>query len=282
MSSLIIITVAIPLGAGVLIGLLQRLTSRAMLQCLLAALLVLAIFILLEGIPPLPPVSSKHKLAIVVTLLAVIAPFTAPLGTRVLAVVSILALGVGLIWIGGNRLTSATAWPSSIWLLPLPLVLGVLTAGSGRDDTTGDGYFVLRIGVTFSAIAAAAVALLGGFVGAGQLEGALAAAFGGTLIVSFVAVLAGRGFPPPGAFRSANWLLAMAHSAIFLTVACFSPSISPLAAYLAVLPMVAVQVVSLKGMTGLLRPVVFGIVAALPAAAAVGVAYWNSVALLAD
>lgn len=276
MSSLIVITVIVPLVIGLLAGFVQLWRPATLVQHLLAAVIVVAVFLLLEGVPPLPPISSKHKLAIVAGLFVLAAPLTGRLGTGRLVGLSALLLAASLVWIGSSRLAPAAAWPAAIWLLPLPVLLGVL--GARRTADPVDDYFAPRIGITFSAIAAAGTALLGGFVGMAQLEGALAAAIGGALVVSFIAHLAGRDALPSAIFRPANWLLAMVHSAIVLTVACFAPSISPLALYLAALPMAVAWMPAPGGMPARVRPVFFGIVAALPAAAAIGVAYWSSLA----
>lgn len=278
MSDLIVNTVILPLGLGLVAGLVALAAARQRLALWLVALvLVVAIVWRLEGMPPLPPVASKHRLAYALGVLLLLAPLLAalPRPPRILAAMALLASA--LAYIGLTKLFAAAAWPAALWLVPLPVLLG---AGLGFLETTRpapDDFYAPRLALLLTAIAGAVIALIGGFVGMGQLLGALAAAIGGTLIVPYAAQLIGRPGPSGAAHGVANILLGGALSAIILIVALFAPSPDPLAMLvLALTPLSVTVMPALAGVDARLRPIVFGFVAALPAAAAVLIAYVTS------
>ena len=281
MSPLIVMTVVVPLLLGLAAGLANLGLSRSIWGgWLVAAIVVVVIYFLLEGVPPVPPVASKQKLGLVIGAMIVLAPLVGRLKNLRLPL-SALVLLVGIAWIGSNKLFAAAAWPNALWLLPLVAILAIAIGAPGKQRATPDDLFASRLAILLSAIAGAVVALIGGFVGLGQLMGALAAATGGTLIVAYAALLLGRQQWLGSQLDAANWLLGAALSAMVLITACFAPSPDPVALYLVALTLLVPRFVpALSGVKPILKPIVFGFAAALPAFAAIAVAYWNSLSHL--
>ncbi len=278
MSNLIVLTIVLPLMLGLIAGGIGMSLRRfSWVSWLLAASLVGVLYLLLEGIPPLPPISSKHKLGWLLIAIIVLTPFAQRLARTQLALLSVIVLGGGLAWMGSNKLLSAAAWPGSLWLVPLALLLAVSVALPDPSRSAPDRLFANRLGLLLSAIAGAAVALIGGFVGLGQLLGSLAAAMGGILVIAYGFVLSGRSQWLDQDLRAANWLLGAALASMVLITACFAPSPDPVALYLVALPPLATRLVpTLGGVRATLKPFIFGFAAAVPALAAIALAYSNS------
>lgn len=277
MSSLIVLTVIVPLLLGLAAGLTNLLLARTNWGgWLVVAIVVIVIYTLLEGVPPLPPVSSKQKLGLVLAAMILLAPLAGRLKNARLPL-SAIVLVAGIAWMGSNKLLAGAAWPNSLWLLPLIAMLTIGIGAPGRKRQSPDEAFAGQLGVLMSAIAGAVVALIGGFVGLGQLMGALAAALGGMLIIAYAALLMGKPQWLSDGSDTTNWLLCAVLSAMLLITACFAPSPDPIALYLVALTLLAPRLVpALSGLKTILKPFTFGAAAALPAIAAVGVAYWNS------
>ncbi len=278
MSNLIVLTIVLPLMLGLIAGGIGMSLRRfSWVSWLLAASLVGVLYVLLEGIPPLPPISSKHKLGWLLIAIIVLTPFAQRLARTQLALLSVIVLGGGLAWMGSNKLLAAAAWPGSLWLVPLALLLAVSVALPDPSRSAPDRVFANRLGLLLSAIAGAAVALIGGFVGLGQLLGSLAAAMGGFLIIAYGFVLSGRTQWLDQDLRAAHWLLGSALASMVLITACFAPSPDPVALYLVALPPLATRLVpTLGGVRATLKPFIFGFAAAVPALAAIALAYSNS------
>ena len=277
LSPLIVLTIVVPLLLGLVAGLVGlRLARTSWGAWLVAAIIVAIIYVLLEGIPPLPPISSKHKLGLVLGAMIVLAPVVSGL-KRTRLLLSAAALLAGIAWIGSNKLFAAGAWPDSIWLLPLIAILSFGIGARGKERTTPDNLFAARLATLLSAMAGAAVALIGGFVGLGQLMGALAAAIGGTLIIAYAALLLGKPQWLESEPDTSNWMLGAVLSAMILITACFAPSPDPIALCLVALTLSAPRLLpTLSGIKSTLKPFAFGLAAALPALAATSAAYWNS------
>jgi hypothetical protein len=277
MSSLVVLTVIVPLLLGLAAGLITLPVARTNWGGWLAvAIVVTIIYALLEGVPPLPPVSSKQKLGLVLGAMVLLAPLVGRWKNARLPL-SAVVLVAGIAWIGSNKLLAGAAWPNALWLLPLIAILTIGIGAPGRPRQSPDDVFAGQLGVLMSAIAGAVVALIGGFVGLGQLMGALAAALGGMLIIAYAALLLGKKQWLSDRSETTNWLLGAVLSAMLLITACFAPSPDPIALYLVALTLLAPRLVpALSGLKAILKPFAFGAAAALPAFAAVGVAYWNS------
>lgn len=278
MSDLIVNTVVLPLGLGLVAGLLALGAGRQRLALWLVALvLVGAVVWRLEGFPPFPPVASKHRLAYALAALMLLAPLVTALPRlpRILAGIALLA--AALAYIGMTKLFAAAAWPGALLLLPLPVLLGAGLGLLGTARPAPDDFYAPRLALLLTAIGGAVIALIGGFVGMGQLSGALAAAIGGTLIVAYGAQLAGRPGPSGAAHDAANWLFGAVLAAILIIVTLFAPTPDPVAMLvLALTPLSVTVMPRLVGIDARLRPILFGFVAALPAAAAVLIAYLTS------
>jgi MFS family permease len=279
MSDLIVNTLVLPLGLGLLSGVIALALRPGWMGWLLAAVVFAVIYFRLEGLPPLPPVASKHRLGYVLAAIALLAPLLAALPRPGRVAATIVLLLAGGAWIGQTKVLATTAWPGIGLLVPLPVLLGLGVALLSANRPAPDGLFMARLPLLTMAIGGAVIALIGGFVGMGQLSGAIAAAIGGSLIVAYGALLLGRGEALSDALAPAHWLIGAALSAIILITALFAPSPDPLALYvLALTPLASLAMPRLAGRDSRLKPIIFGFIAALPAAAAGLIAYLNSVA----
>jgi hypothetical protein len=127
-----------------------------------------------------------------------------------------------------------------------------------------------------TAIGTALTAIMGGYIGMAQMNGALAALFGGWLLVRYISYIRGD----DAAFvlgdlaaLSFIWTAAMGATITVL----LSPSAAPAALVLSVLPVAIFAALSLKDVSfancsRFLRPLIIGALTAIPAIAAILVA----------
>lgn len=262
-------TVIWPLLLGaVLAGLLILLGPRGYLLGAIAALMIFAIYVLLEGWPAVPPVSAKHKLGLLLPLsaLAILAAvrFRLPLLPIVAGI-----LTIAFVWLGWNKLFTAAAWPQSL-ILVLLIIAAILTGR--RLETHRDDAFLWPAALLCLAAGGAILSLLGAFVGFAQALGALAAWLGGFLLIRYAAFLT-RG---PDAPLPLVLLLIMLVSVVMLIlmIGLFAPDISFIALIILSGCLAVPYVVPrFDGVPPWARPFLSGLMAALPAALSVLIAF---------
>lgn len=272
---MILWTVLFPLTLGLALGLAGRIGGRIPLGALLflAALMIVIAF---EGFPVFPPVAGKQKLPFALAGLAVLflLPGLGRLAASRLggAVLVFLAAGVPALWIGIRILAGA---PQKIAIVIVLLVYFALVAALSRKPA-GEGGSVggsAVIALLPLLIGTAVVAVTGGYIGMAQVSGALAAVTGGWLLAGYAAYLRGDdGTMQPAGTAMQAWLVLSALTMVLTTL--FAPSVNLLALGLAALPLALAAGLSqgqgaLAGLPRALRPVAAGLVAALPAAAAI-------------
>ena len=124
------------------------------------------------------------------------------------------------------------------------------------------------------AIGGSLLSLIGIFVGFAQVMGAFAAWIGGFLAVQYVLILTGRqgnALPP-----LALWIALLSLVSTSLVVALFAPDASLSAfAMLSLVLVVPTVMPDFSGLSPQVRPFVFGLLAAVPAAAAILIALWQ-------
>lgn len=281
MPGLIVTTVVVPLAFGLVLGaLLSAMQRRVWAGWLLTALVIVAIYGLLEGVPPLPPISSKHKLGYVLVALSVLAVLVARIPGRVRFIAIAAALVAAISWIGSNKLFGASGLQDMWWLLPFALLLAIGSTLSARPIDLSENLSPVRIGLLVAMIASAVVAMIGGFVGMGQMMGALAAATGGTLVVAYALLLARPDRTVAATSPAIELTLGLSLAAMILITACFAPSPDPLAVAVAALPTL-IHLLPLPSRIDLrVKPILSGLACAVPAVAAIAVAYANSISTL--
>lgn len=284
MSNLIVVTILFPLALGLAAGLSDAALGKLpLVKWIIAAVIVAAVYLLLEGLPPFPPVASKQKLGYLLGAIFIVAPLARRLDRKVVAILTAVLLATGLLWMGSNKLLTASAWPGAVWLIPLPIILGIGVGFLDTQRSGPDALFAPRLATLSAAIAGAVVALLDGFVGLGQLQGALAAGIGGGLIIAYLPLLRGKLPTLETNFAVPNWLYGAALSTFVVITACFAPSPDPIALYLVALTLFAPHILpALPKIHAALRPILFGPATAIPAAAAIGIAFWHSLSAVAN
>lgn len=143
----------------------------------------LAAHLVIFGFPPLPPKSSGQKILYIVILGAAAGLYLERVKAgpiRALAVGLLICL-ITLLWIGWRKISSE---PSEVhlFLLLLFVVLALVLYFTefGRHNGTDEGVPFL---ITFGTLAG--IAILGASASTGQNSGAMAAAFGGILILNW-------------------------------------------------------------------------------------------------
>jgi hypothetical protein len=282
LTDLLITGVLAPLAFGVLIGIVATARNAAVLTAILTFAAILAIYVLLEGVPPLPPIAVKQKIAFVYGAAGVLACILlfAPHGRRVGTILATLTFATGcLAWLAAPVLSAGSdpeLLARGVGFTLFAAIAGaffVRTFAAGGAHTHGDQLLALSVVLAF-AIGLAIVALVGGFIGMGQMSAAVAALAGGLLLSGFFAQV--RGWD-----RWTSDLLAPVHILVLVTlaisvaVAFFATSLNPIALFIVPLTFIAGPFVA-RGAAPLahspLRTVATGLIVAVPAAAAAALA----------
>jgi hypothetical protein len=222
--------------------------------------------VLIEGLPPFPPVSALHKCLTLLPFLAVLA--VAGFGrdcawARGLQVIGILL--AALLWIAWTRITDLNLLTRIAAILPLVLTLALGTSLASRASAFG---FAYPSAVLMTSIGAAILALLGAHIGGAQSLGAIAALTGGLLLPGFVAHLSGRTATLPS--PSTVGVIATIVGIFALQSVLFAPNAPALPLLLLALCPAIPAFLPAKGPGSRpFAPILAGLVAALPAAVAV-------------
>ncbi len=258
MTIVLINTLVLPLALGLLLGLLQGRLGRA--QALALGLAVLAVYVVLEGFPAIPPASGKQKLACLLVLAVALAHLPRP---RVVMPLFLLATAL---WLGWPKLSQA-----SLGAEALVLGLPALAAALPRPESA-ERAFLLPAAVMVFGLGAAALSVLGVFMGFAQASGAMVALLGGVVGVAYLrGIVTGQWHVLT---PQAENLALMSLAALSLMIALFAPDVS-LAAYALLSLTLAVPAIApaFTRQSAALRPFLFAALAALPAALAVLLAY---------
>lgn len=254
-------------------------TRNGWLRNAVAAILVGFVigFLFIEELPPMPPVTAKQKLFYVAAALLVlgITLDATGLSRSRAARLQWLAPLVILAWLSWRLLGSPDlrfALEFVALLVASAFVLwrlrGDTVAGSQAVGVLGPGTQLLVAAGGFSIIA-----VVGGSASLGMLGSSMAAAAGGVLLWAYAASLLKDRIL---GFGAAGWLGA---GGVFMTVVAttvlFTEGVNRWALAVLLLVFLAneVRVPLPRGFAGrVVRPVVLGVVAAIPAVVAVGIA----------
>lgn len=262
-------TVIWPLLLGVaLAGLLIFLGPRDYLLGAVAALMVFAIYVLLEGWPVVPPVSAKHKLGLLLPASAIVILLASRFRLPLVPITAVI-LAIAFVWLGWNKLFTAAAWPQSSGLILL--IAAAILASRQLEKHHQDAFLWPATFLCF-AVGGAILSLLGAFVGFAQALGALAAWLGGFLLIRYGALLAGRN----DTALPVTPLLIMLVSVVMLAlmIGLFAPDMSFIALVILSACLIIPYVIPrFDGIPAWARPFLFGLMAALPAALSVLIAF---------
>lgn len=257
-ANLMIWTVGVPLFLGLVCGLaMLKPRSDSFLALLVVAAVALA-YAGLEGGPVLVPLAAKQKLFYLFALVAIVV-MTAPRKWRPVASSGVTLAAV--LWLGFNKFSSSGIGPDSWHMLVPVIAIGLAMRPLGRKSQTGFEKPLTALGF---ALGAAALSLIGVFVGFVQVAGAKAALTGGILLVSFVANLqrSERAHLPDVV---ANALL-LSVVLIGLVIGLLAPQINrPAFAILSLGPPLALVLPGFPSLPRPLQPVLQGFLAVIPA-----------------
>jgi len=254
-----------------------------------AALAFLPAYLILEGVAPFPPVASKQKL-MYLAIVAIALGFVLEIGVAGRVAVRVLAAlyaAGALAWLAANTLSRGPSTMDWIELAVLwvagTLVLWFLDQaarpdGGDRDDESTRGGVHAPSLLLVAALAGGAVSLLGAFIGFAQLSIAIGAIFGAFMLVNYVGyVRTGQtlGFGPIGVLGAGGAWLAGVYIA-----ALFGGDVDPWALGCLALIFPADQIarrLSVGPSVGgrAMEPLIYGVIVAIPAIAAVIVAAQN-------
>lgn len=282
LSNLLLSGVAVPVLTGIVAGGVVVRYRLAPLAALLAGAGALFIYWLLEGFPAMPPTAVKQKLAFVFAAagaLGLVVSIFRGADARVVLGLTLIIAGACAWWFGASVFARVETW--SEWLPPAGYCV-LLALSSGwflkRQASTGDGardggVMALATVLAF-AIGSAVVALAGGFIGMGQVFGALAAFAGGLLLVAYVVSIRPNNTDPISVFDAAVPALAWSMAATGIVVTLFATSLNLFAQSL--LPLIFLAGAALgdregrfASMPAPLRPVAGAALASLPGVAAI-------------
>lgn len=249
-----------------------------------------SLYLILEGLPPVPPVASKQKLAYLTPLAVVLGVGLVPIakGQRLHVAVAAAFLLLCLVWLGWRKITGKPT-PElfflllAFWLIGTAILAGTSwlagsSAAPGGDDVQGMRAPILLL---VAALASSIVAILGAYIGFSQLSGALGALLGGYLLVEFllfaIAGKAPNAFGAEAAFAlGGGWLAGMAVALLFAREVSL-PAVAFVALVFALAPFAARLASGIeadqKKSRRLLAPTVYGAVVALPGAVGVAIAW---------
>lgn len=269
--SLLLTTVVFPLLLGVILAALVHFTRlKVSLLSLAAMVAMMLVYYLLEGMPPFPPVSSKHKIAFLIVLVGVVGVV---LGLRRGVPMWPFALGIGLASLGwiGQRKISADPLQAEILLALLPIV--GLTIASAAPRAHRQDLFVWPSALLCLCIGGALVSVLGGYIGLGQMLGATAALTGGMLAVHFVLTKLLRRSDADLLAEGVTWVLLTSATVLLISIAVFASKLSvPAFAVLCLIYLTPFAASRFMGRAGWYTPFLVGVFSFVPALVAIGIA----------
>ncbi|OAE35946.1 hypothetical protein AXG93_303s1000 [Marchantia polymorpha subsp. ruderalis] len=196
LTQILLTTVLLPLVLGVVIALAGRggYSRSVLLTALLIPVAAAIASISIEGLPPFPPIAAKQKLPVLLVTGGVIFAILAALSRHHLNCWIIALVGVGSLaapawWLGRNVL-AANATKAATLAIVLVIVAIELVAVSETRARKSSGA-ALPAALLATAIATALTAIMGGYIGMAQMNGALAALFGGWLLIGYIGYIRG-------------------------------------------------------------------------------------------
>jgi hypothetical protein len=275
-----VVTAALPMLLGIVLALLARsaLASSSLVLTLLWAAFTLFFYWDTLGPPAVPPVAASQKL-IYLAFAGIVIGLLPGLSGRTASIIVMAALAAAFLWLGWRRIGAGALDLQMIAAIVVGLlaIVGGAIAMALRASPSPEveAPFLVPAAVLGMALSGAIVSVLGASIVTGQLLGALAALVGGWCLVQYLATL--RGGTAAAWGKSVAFLLLYATATVLIQVALLAPKANPVALILSPLPLIAAALVSgplqrfLPGARPL-RPLIAGLLIALPAMLAILVA----------
>ncbi|HEY7608452.1 MAG TPA: hypothetical protein VIF14_04400 [Alphaproteobacteria bacterium] len=286
-------TAAVPFVIGFVLALIARLAGGAVWGHRLAAIGIgagffAAYYLIHNGVPAFPPAATGQKAFYVAgaSLALGLALDLAGLARAGGHLFAFVLPAAALYWLRQPQIAAGAggALVATLAVLFLASIIvywrqAASARGSDTDEASSAALFP-AIQVLVAAIGLGGIALLGISLAFGSLAMALAAATGGYLLASYlVHLVSGRalGYGATGAFGAGGVWLALAYAAVFAADAPIKLVLIGVVA-LAFAADFIVRELALSAGTGaaarLLQPLVYGLLAALPPAAALAYAWF--------
>ncbi len=233
-----------------------------------AGLLLLSIYVLLEGWPSLPPVSSKTKVTVLIGGFTIINVLAAGLRTSKFLMVPIMIIAA-IAWIGWNRLSDPDMLLRFVVLLVPAFIGSWMFYRFENQNQLGLAWPVSLIAF---AIGSAFVALFGAYIGFAQMMGAFAAFIGGFSIVVYFVLLIRPNVSPVHLSQTTLQIIFLTMMTVLIAIVLFAPIISLSAIIILGLTLLGPYVqVRFDSFHVALRPILVGLIVAIPAGAAIAI-----------
>lgn len=276
-----VVTAALPLLLGVVMGLLARSALPASVLFLLWAALLLFFYWDTLGPPVVPPVAASQKLIYLAFAGIILGLLSERLlsergGIGLARALVAVALVAAFSWLGWRRIAGSA--------LDLQMIAAIATGLSATfgaalllpprasPSPRAEEPFLVPAAMLALCLAGAIISVLGASIVTGQLLGSLAALAGGWCLVQYIAVLCGG----TALAWSGGTGLSLAYGAatVLIQVALLAPKANPAALVLSSLPVIVAALVRgpLQGLVPgarPLRPLVAGLLIAMPAMLAI-------------
>ena len=305
-ATMIVNIVLTPLLLGLSAAALMRAPGVMRVAPFVAAGGLFSVYLLSEGLPPFPPISSKHKIAYLFALFAILSLPVGQITARGMRMVFTIAMLSGAsVWINWRWLKANHAnWPDVLTSLrtpdtllglfnavaPFTLILLAISAAilaayfsgprtnSQHNGPTSDNHtapFAWPYGGLVTMIALSLVSLLSGYLGVGLIAGALSAYLGGILLFAYIAALFSKSRTDEIFPSGLSWLVINIIGLLSISLARFATNLNPIAFFFIMatftVPMISAHIPAPRA--PILRPIPFVFLPALPAACAVMAAY---------
>lgn len=269
-SEIILNTILVPflLGCGLFVA-ARKLPKFGLWGVLATGIALFCIYVLLEGWPSIPPISSKPKVTLMIIGATIL--IFANIFLRVNRVALVVGLlGFALFWIGWSRI-------GDISMVPRFVALAVLIVSGGWSfqnfDQKEESALFWPVTLIAFAVGGALISLLGAYIGLAQAMGAMAAFLGGFAFLSYAFLL----FRPDTASlvlpENVYQVVFLSMMSILIAIGLFAPEISPVALAILALVLLAPKLaVRFTWLPTALQPVAFGLVTLIPVGIATAIA----------
>ena len=270
---IILNTLLLPLIFGlVLYPVTVVLGAENPLSALIAGFLIITIYIMLEGMPSFPPVSSRHKVVFLIggfIASSLLFGRWKQLGNGI----NFLLLLIGLVWLGWNRISDPSMLPRFFALAVLIVLAIFASIYSVKIDLPKKDGFISPITLLCFAIGGALISLFGAYIGFSQALGAMAAFLGGYILIAYIGLIRQPEKSQKLLSGTTLQIILLSIVTLLLVVGLFAPGVSPVALAVLGLTLVSPQISSrLNNANKRLRPILIGLIAAIPTAASIAIA----------
>jgi len=270
LSDIILTTVLVPflLGCGLFIA-AQTLPKFGFLGGLLTGAALFGIYVLLEGWPSIPPISSKPKVALMIVGATVLT--MANMAVRLNRFVLVVGLlGFALFWIGWSRVGDTTMQPRFAALAVLILAGGWSFQSFKHPDNPGLFWPVTLIAF---AIGGALISLLGAYIGLAQAMGAMAAFLGGFAFLTYALLLLRPNKTARVLPQNLYQVAFLSLMSVLIAIGLFAPEVSPVALAMLALVLLMPKISSwFLQLPSVWQPVIYGLATIIPVGVAAAIA----------